>query len=394
VADLVSPSFKAEPHAFYARLRRQAPVVRTRLAFWIPVWLVTRYDDVVFVLRDPRFSKDFSEKIRWLTPPYVAALNRHLLNADPPDHKRLRALVSKAFTPRAIERLGGRAQQLCDELLRSVPASGEIELVADYALRLPLTLISDMIGVPPEDRGRFGHWARRTAAGSSLAFVDVVGAQPSLWQAVRYLRGLIAARRAAPQDDMTSALITAEEDGDHLTADEVLGMIALLLLAGFETTMSLISAGTLALLRHPAQRKRFVEEPELLDSAIEELLRYTSVADFATARIAREDVDVGGHTVPRGAVVLAVIGSANRDEARFPDPDVLDLARDPNPHLAFGSGPHFCLGAALARLEAGIALRALFARFPRLRLADPSAPVPYRRGLLFRGPEALQLRCS
>lgn len=389
--DVSSPRFKADPYPFYARLREEAPVFRTRLAFWLSAWLVTRYEDVAFVLRDERFSKDFSARIRWVTPPHLRTLNRNLLNADPPDHMRLRTLVSKAFTPRTVEGLRDRTQRLCGELLDAAAARGGLELVRAFALRLPLTIIADLLGLPREDRLRFFGWAQRTAAGSSGALLDLLRAQPALWRTVGYFRGLIALRRAEPQDDIVTALLRAEEAGDKLHEDEVIGMVALLLLAGFETTMSLISSGALALLQHPRERERLVDDPSVAETALEELLRYTSPADFATFRIAREDVEIAGVRVPRGGVVLAVIGSANRDERQFPRADVLDLGRAPNRHLAFGSGPHFCLGAALARLEGGLALGTLFRRFPRLRLEVPAESLRWRRGLFFRGLEALPL---
>jgi cytochrome P450 len=387
--DISSPRFKANPYPFYARLRAEAPVYRTRLAFWLSAWLVTRYDDVVFVLKDGPFSNDFfGQRMRWV-PRRFHALNRHLLNADPPDHIRLRTLVSKAFTPRSVERLGERIQRVCDELLDVAVAERRPDLVRGFALRLPLTIIADMLGIPGEDRRRFDSWTKRVAAGSSGDPVEVVRASPALWQAVRYLRGLIARRRAEPQDEMVSGLIRAEEAGDKLSEDEVIGMIALLLIGGFETTMGLIGSGTLALLQHPEQKRRFIEQPALAESAIEELLRYTSPLDVSMFRIAREDVTIGSVTIPRGDVVLGVVGSANRDESRFTSPDALDLARQPNRHLAFGVGAHFCLGAPLARLEGRIALTTLFRRFPDLRLAEPAASVRWRRGLFFRGPERL-----
>lgn len=389
--DISSPHFKADPYPFYARLRTEAPVCRTRLSFWLSAWLVTRYDDVVFVLKDGPFSNDFpSQKMRWL-PQAFAPLTRHLLNADPPDHIRLRTLVSKAFTPRSVERLQDRMQVVCDEILDRAASQGRVEIVREYAQRLPLTVIAEMLGIPAEDRRRFDAWTERVVAGSSGAVVDLVRAVPTLVQSMRYLRALIARRRAEPRDDMVTALLRAEEGGDKLSEDEVIGMIALLLLAGFETTMGLIASGTLALLQHPEQRTRFALEPSLTESAIEELLRFTSPLDIGAFRLAREDVRIAGATIPKGDVVLAVLGSANRDASRFPSPDTLDLAREPNRHLAFGAGAHFCLGAPLARLEARIALTTLFRRFPRLRLAEPAEAVRYRRGLFFRGPKRLPL---
>ena len=387
--DVSSPSFKADPYPFYARLRATAPVYRTRLAFWLSAWLVTRYDDVVFVLKDGPFSNDFSrQKMRWV-PRAVAPLSRHLLNADPPDHVRLRSLVSKAFTPRSVERLQDRVQAICDELLDAAPPGRAIDLARDYALKLPLTVIAEMLGIPPEERGRFDAWTKRVVAGGSGALADLVRGAPALWQAVRYLRRLIERRRAEPRDDLVTALLRAEEKGDKLSEDEVIGMIALLLLAGFETTLGLITSGALALVQHPEERRRFVHEPALCESAVEELLRYTSPLDLGFFRVAREDVTIAGVTIPKGDVVLAVIGSANRDEGCFPNPDTLDLAREPNRHLAFGAGAHFCLGAPLARLEGRIALTTLFRRFPELRLAEPVRPLRWRRGLFFRGLERL-----
>lgn len=386
--DISSPRFKADPYPFYARLRAEAPVYRTRLSFWLSAWLVTRYDDVVFVLKEGPFSNDFTPKMRWL-PRLFQALNRHLLTADPPDHIRLRTLVSKAFTPRAVERLGDRIQAVCDELLDAAAAERRLELVSGFALRLPLEIIAEMLGIPGADRPHFDAWTRRVVAGSSAALLDLLLAGPAMLSGVRYLRGLIARRRTEPQDDMLTALIRAEEAGDRLSEDEVVGMIALLLLAGFETTMGLIASGTLALLEHPEQRRRFAEQPALAEPAIEELLRYTSPGDVSSFRVAREDVTIAGVSIARGDVVLAALGSANRDESKFANPDTLDLAREPNRHLAFGAGAHFCLGAPLARLEGRIALGTLFRRFPDLRLAEPATAVRWRRGLFFRGPARL-----
>lgn len=391
VPDISSPQFKADPYPFYARLRHETPVYRIRLSFWLSAWLVTRYDDAVFVLKDGPFSNGFvTRKMRWI-PRAFAPLTRHLLNADPPDHIRLRTLVSKAFTPRSVERLQDRMQAVCDEILESASSRGRVEVVREYALRLPLTVIAEMLGIPAEDRRRFDAWTERVVAGSSGAVLDLVRALPTLSQSMRYLRALIARRRAEPRDDMVTALLRAEEGGDKLSEDEVIGMIALLLLAGFETTMGLIASGTLALLQHPEQRARFVLEPPLTESAIEELLRYTTPVDIGAFRLAREDVTIGGVTIHKGDVVLAVLGSANRDESQFPSPDTLNLAREPNRHLAFGAGAHFCLGAPLARLEARIALTTLFRRFPRLRLAETAEAVRWRRGLFFRGPSRLPL---
>jgi cytochrome P450 PksS len=392
--DLASPAFKANPYPFYARLRAEAPVHRMKLSFWLPtVWVVSRYADVLAVLKDDRFSNDITSKLPW-TPHAMRPLTHHMLNRDPPDHTRLRTLVNKAFTPAVVERLRGRVQGVCDELLEKAAARGRMELIADFALPLPLTIITDLLGVPKQDRRQFAGWSKRVSAATSGALWDLIRGQPSLFLSVRYMRKLIALRRAEPGDDLVTALIKAEEAGDKLTEDELIGMIALLLVAGYETTINLVATGTLALIEHPEQRARFQREADLAESAVEELLRHVSPVDFAAIRVAREDVALAGAVIPRGAIVLASLTSANRDERQFKGPDELDLGRDSNRHLAFGMGPHFCVGAPLARLEGQIALRTLFRRFPDLRLAVPPESLRWRRGLLFRGLETLPVQLA
>ena len=386
--DLASPRFKANPYPFYARLRTEAPVYRTTVALGLVGWLVTRYDDVLTVLKDERFAKDWSPKMPWFfRSGFARPLTRSMLNLDPPDHTRLRTLVHKAFTPRLVEGLRGRIQSVCDDLLNAVAPSGRMELVQGYALPLPLTIIADLLGIPAQDRLRFHSWSRTMVAASSS--IDFLRALPTMWLLMRYLRKLFAQRRAHPQDDLVTALVQAEEAGDKLSEDELLAMVVLLLVAGYETTTNLIASGTLALIQHPQQRDRLQQNPALGESAIEELLRYTSPGDIATVRLAREEVTIGSVTIPRGELVLAVLGSANHDESQFPDPDTLDITRAPNKHLAFGQGVHFCLGAPLARLEGQIALTTLFRQFPNLRLAEAPESLRWRKGLLFRGLEQL-----
>lgn len=388
VSALASPRFKADPYPFYARQRATAPVYRTRCIYWFQAWIVTRYDDVLTVLTDERFSKDFSAVTRW-APRSVRALTRNLVNLDPPDHTRLRTLVSKAFTPRVVERLRDRVQSLCDELLDAAAPRRRMDLVGAYALPLPLTIIAELLGIPPEDRGRFGALSKRVALGSSGTLLDGLRGHQGMRLIGRYLRKLVAIRRAEPRDDLISALIRAEEAGDKLSEEELVAMIGLLLFAGHETTVNLVASGALALTQHPRQLDLLRANPDLAPSAIEELLRYTSPTDLATPRTAREDVALGGVTIPRGALVLAALGSANRDGSCFPDPDVLDITRKPNRHVALGMGAHFCLGAPLARLEGQIALTTLFRRFPDLRLAQAPERLRWRRSLLFRGLEEL-----
>jgi cytochrome P450 PksS len=363
--------------------------------------LVTRYEDVARVLKDDTFAKDKLNamdpeqrtKTPWV-PGFLRPLERNMLDLDDPDHARLRALVSKAFTPRLIEPLRERIGALCEELLdameRESKREGRIDLVSGYALPLPATVIAELLGVPAKDHATFHRWSNRLVSVSSGR--DMLRALPAALSFVRYLRKLVERRRTDPEDDLITALIRAEEAGDRLSEDELLAMAFLLLVAGHETTVNLIASGTLALLEHPEQAERLRRDPSLAKPAVEELLRYTSPVEMATERYAREDTGIGGITIPRGELVLAVLGSANRDERHFDAPDVLDLARDPNRHLAFGrGGVHHCLGAPLARMEGQIALNALLRRFPGACLEMAPETLRWRRGLFLRGLERLPL---
>ena len=390
---LDDPRFKANPYPTYARLRSEAPVYRTKPAFWLPgIWIVTRYEDVVRILKDPRFSKDYIHKYPWI-PRSIRAMFRNLLTIDPPDHTRLRSLVQKAFTPRLIEELRDRIQHVCDALLDRAGSQDTIDLIEAYALPVPLTIISDLLGVPVQDRRRFGPWTRKAAvAGTSASLVEFLSALPAIASLARYIRGLVTLRRTAPRDDLITALVRAEEAGDRLTEDEIVSMVSLLLLAGYETTVHLIASGALTLMQHPEQRMRMEGTPELSGSAIDEILRYASPVEFATPRITLEDVKTGAVTIPRGELVGVSLGSANHDESQFPDPETFDIAREPNKHIAFGTGSHFCLGAALARLEGEIALTTLFRRFPGLHLAVPPNSLRWRKSLAMRGLVELPVR--
>ena len=397
--DLVSPRFKANPYPTYARLRRDAPVVQTRLPDGREAWLVSRYEDVDRVLKDARFAKDRRRvtspprmPFERMLEPLTRSLQFNMLDLDPPDHTRLRGLVHKAFTPRLIERLRGRIQALADQLLDQPAERGELDLVRDYALPIPAIVIADLLGVPASDRHRFHRWSSKLVSVSAAS--DFLTAVPYILLFMRYVKRLVAKRRIEPREDLITALVQAEEAGDHLNADELVSMIFLLLVAGHETTVNLIATGTLALLERPHDLERLRGEPSLLErgTAVEELLRFTSPVQVATERYAVEPVQVSGTSVPYGAMVLAVLGSANHDEGRFVDPETLDLARSPNPHVAFGQGPHYCLGAPLARLEGQIAFETLLRRFSDLQLAVPVESLPWRRGVFLRGVERLPLR--
>ena len=395
--DLASPRFKADPHPFYTRLRAEAPVWRTTLSDKRTARLVTRYEDVAGVLKDDRFAKDplnaqdpeQRAESPWV-PGYLKPLEQNMLDLDDPDHRRLRTLVSKAFTPRLIERLRGRIEEICRELLDAMERRGKTELVRDYALPLPATVIAELLGIPAKDHRRFHRWSNRIVSISSGR--DVWRALPAALAFVRYLRKMSERRRISPEDDLMSALVQAEEAGDRLSQDELLAMSFLLLVAGHETTVNLIASGTLALLENPEQREKLEDDPSLIKPAVEELLRYTSPVEIATERYARENLDISGTEIPRGELVLAVLGSANRDEQHFENPGILDLARDPNKHLAFGrGGVHHCLGAPLARMEGQIAISALLQRFPSLHLEIDPGSLRWRRGLFLRGLQGLPL---
>jgi len=385
IADLARPTFKADPYPFYARLRATRPVCPTR-ALGQPTWLVTRYDDVFMVLKDERFVKDWLPRTRWLHR-LSGGLTRNMLNKDGPDHTRLRTLVHKAFTPSLVERLRERIQSACDELLDDSAIDGRMDLMNDYALPLPLTIIAELLGIPAEDRSRLHSLTRSTLSASNL--LDTLRSLPDQRMALRQLRKLIAERRREPRADLITALVQAEEAGDKLSEHELVATIFLLLIAGYETTVNLIGNGALALLQHPEERERFEREPALAGSAIEEVLRYTSPLDMATQRFAREDVTIRDITIPQGDVVIAVIGSANHDDTQFPDPETFDITREPNKHLAFGQGLHFCIGAPLARMEGQIALMTLFRRFPNLSLAQAPETLRWRKSLIVRGLEEL-----
>jgi cytochrome P450 len=395
--NITSAQFKADPYPFYARLRAEAPVFRVTLPDRQTAWLVTRYDDVSRVLKDEGFAKDrrnamTSEQLArqpWI-PDFVKPLMRNMLDLDGVDHDRLRSLVQKAFTPRLVEQMRPRIQQLTEDLLAALQSRKQIDLIHDYALPLPTTVIAQMLGVPVQDRHRFNRWSKTLFLISASRW-GLLKAIPSVWQFMRYIRRLLAARRADPGDDLISALVQAEEGGERFGEDELLAMVMLLLVAGHETTVNLIGNGTLALLEHPDQMERLRSDPALIKPAVEELLRFHSPVEMATERFPRENTAVAGVTIPRGEMVLAVLASANRDEQQFVDPDKLDLSREPNRHLSFGLGVHFCLGAPLARLEGQLAINTLLRRTSHLQLAVPAAALRWRRGMVVRGLEALPL---
>jgi cytochrome P450 len=391
--NITSPEFKANPFPFYAHLRKNQPVYQTHLGKQT-IWMLTRYEDVAMVLKDERFVKERRnamtpeqlKKQPWV-PPMFKARERSMLEVDMPDHARLRGLVHKAFTPRLIEQMRERVQTLSEELLNKAIAKGQIDLVKDYALPLPVTVIAEMLGVPQKDQFRFAKWSNTMMTASSNP--NPLRLIPTIMAFTGYLRKLFKQRRANPQDDLITALVQAEEAGDKLSEDELLSMCVLLLVAGHETSVNLIATGALALIQHPEQMAMLRDDPTLIKPAIEELTRFVCPVEHATERFTREDVALHGMVIPQGETIFAVIGSANRDEAHFDNPDSLNIQRENNKHLGFGLGMHYCLGAPLARLEGQIAINTLLRHLPDLQLAVPESKLRWRSSIIFRGLESL-----
>jgi cytochrome P450 len=388
----MAPEFLADPYPTYHRLRAEDPVHRSPLGFWV----LTRYEDVVAVLRDSRFIKEplaaiVAARFGGQVPRGVGV---SMLDRDPPDHTRLRSLVSKAFTPRVVEGLRPRIQQIVDGLIARAQPAGSMDLIEEFAYPIPVNVICEMMGVPIQDHERFKGWSLDIARGLDSIWLPPDSEIPRRSAAARhaisdYFRELIAARRTAPRGDLLSALIAAEEAGDKLNEEELLATCILILIAGHETTVNLIGNGALALLRHPAELRRLRETPALITSAVEELLRYDGPVQ-RTARVASEDVTFGDRTIAKGDMVMPFIGAADRDPAHFPDPDRLDLARADNRHIAFGWGIHFCLGAPLARVEGQIAIETLVRRLPHLALVTENPE--YRQSLTLRGLKELPVK--
>lgn len=391
--DLFSPKFKSNPFPTFAQMRANAPIYPHAAPSGDTIWYITRYQDVLAVLKDTeRFVKDIRnvkpQEKSGTAPGIHQAINQNMLFADAPDHTRLRALVNLAFTPRRVSQMAPRIQAVADELLDKVQAQGRMDLIADYALPLPIIVIADMLGIPPEERDDVFDWSQAIIAPGRHG-LTFRARRRKVRAFVEYLRGLFADRQQQPRDDLTTALVQAEQEGDKLTEAELSSMVALLFVTGHETTVNLIGNGMLALLRHPDQLALLKSNPALIDSAIEELLRYDGPVETSTTRWAREDVELHGQQIKRGDIVRVVLTSANRDPACCPHADQLDVTRTEQHHLAFGHGIHYCLGAPLARLEGRIAVETLLRRMPTLRLAVPVDELEWHSGVLFRGLEAL-----
>jgi cytochrome P450 len=375
-----------------AGLRSQGPVHRVRLPTGAPAWLVVGYDEVAAALGDPRLSVAAMMQAGaldggTLRPEQRYALLNGLTNLDPPDHTRVRKLISKAFTPRRVETMRPWIGELADSLVAGFEQRDRVELMSEFASPLPMTVICELLGVPNEDRQRFGGWSRAIMSGFGTPQFPVDDAE----QFIAYVRDLIAIKREAPDDALLSAMIQARDEGDRLSEDELSSMAFLMILAGHETTVSLLGNGMYLLLSEPERAQRLREDPGLLPGAVDEFLRLESPVPAANMRAALSSLDLGGVHVEAGELVLVGLQSANRDDTRFESADRLDFTRAQGRHLAFGHGVHYCLGAPLARLEGVVAIGTLLRRLPNLRLAVPAAELNWSKSLFVHRLDALPL---
>ncbi len=397
--DLLAPDVLRNPHPILAHMRVEAPVYKsTHFEMGSRPWLLMRYDDSVSLLKDERFTKDLlrrpgNEHLNRndLMVQAATTINRHMLTVDPPDHTRLRGLVHKAFTPRMIRALEARIHQITNDLLDRVQGQNRMDFMRDFALPLPVTVIADLLDVPAADQGKFREWTQAIVM-DGLKGADSDRVATATLEFIMYFHQLFDERRAHPGDDLISGLVQVEEAGDKLDAQELISMVFLLLVAGHETTVNLLANGTLALMQHPDQMQKLRAHPELAESAVEEMLRYDGPVGTSTMRWALEDVEIHGRMIPAGDMVLSSLLAANRDPDVFPNPNTFDITRDPNRHIAFGNGIHYCLGAPLARVEAVIAFNVLLERLPNLALDIDVNDIQWNETLLLHSMKSLPVR--
>ncbi|PFQ44594.1 cytochrome P450 [Bacillus cereus] len=394
--NLASAQFKEDAYEVYKESRKVQPILFVNKTELGAEWLITRYEDALPLLKDNRLKKDWTNvfsqdtKNMYLSVDNSDHLTTHMLNSDPPNHSRLRSLVQKAFTPKMIAQLDGRIQRIADDLISDIERKGTLNLVDDYSFPLPIIVISEMLGIPKEDQEKFRIWSHAVIASPETP-EEIKETEKQLSEFITYLQYLVDMKRKEPKEDLVSALIVAESAGHKLSARELYSMIMLLIVAGHETTVNLITNTVLALLENPNQLQLLKDNPKRIDSAIEEGLRYYSPVEVTTARWAAEPFQIHEQTIQKGDMVVIALASANRDETVFENPEVFDITRENNRHIAFGHGSHFCLGAPLARLEAKIAITTLFNRMPELQIKGDRKDIKWQGNYLMRSLEELPL---
>ncbi|MEC0201453.1 cytochrome P450 [Paenibacillus lautus] len=377
---LFTKEFTHNPYPVYEKLRQSDPILNLQFPDGRFGWLISSYAEAVEALKDGRFSKDIAKA---MGGEQASVFSTNMLFSDPPDHKRLRGLVQKGFTPQRIADMRGHIQEIADGLLDAISSKDTMNLIDEYAFKLPIIVISEILGVPTEDQDKFRVWSNSIIGASNQEMNEQVGQHMN--EFIAYLKDWFAKVRENPGDDMISQLVIAENQGERLSEQELYGVVTLMIIAGHETTVNLIGNGVLALLEHPAQRRLLQAEPELIHGAIEEMLRYNGPVEFSTSRWAAEDMDFHGVHMKKGDLVVIALNSANRDSSQFEDPDIFDITREKSQHLAFGKGIHLCLGAPLARLEGEIAINTLLRRYPNFELQQDIDELEWRPGMIVRG---------
>lgn len=383
---LFTPDFTQNPYPVYARLREEEPIAQLMFPDGQFGWMITRYEDAAEVLKDNRFIKDMTKVFGSGSQ---SIFTSNMLFSDPPDHRRLRGLVQQGFTPKLVESMREHIQQIADGLLDAIEGKDRMSLIDDYAFPLPIIVISEILGVPIEDQDKFRVWSNSIIGASNAE--EGPDVYRHMQEFTEYLGHWFAKVRENPGDDLISQLISAEEAGEKLSEQEIYGVVALLIIAGHETTVNLIGNGMISLLQHPDQLEKLRENPDLIKSAIEEMLRYNGPVEFSTSRWAGEDLEFRGNQMKRGDLVVVALDSANRDGDHFSDPDLFDITRERSRHLAFGHGIHMCLGAPLARLEGEIAINTLLRRFPNIRMREDADALEWRPGMIVRGVKEIPL---
>lgn len=384
---LFTKEFTKNPYPTYAKLREEEPISYVLLPDGQYAWIITRYEDALDALKNQKFIKDFTKLDNG--DGHGSVFSQNMLFADMPDHKRLRGLVSKAFTPQMIAGMRGRIQEITNELLDEITGKENIDLIDEFAFPLPIIVICEMLGIPTEDRDKFRLWSNSMIEGSNGEYAQDI--QQNMNDFVTYLGKRFATVRENPGEDLISKLIISEEQGDQLTEQELYGVVSLLIIAGHETTVNFIGNSVMALLEHPEQFELLKREPELIKTAIEETLRYNDPVEFSTSRWAGEDLEFKGKEISKGDLVIVILNSANHDPNQFADPEILDITREKSKHLAFGKGIHACLGAPLARLEGEIAITSFFERYPDVKLNANKNDLEWRSGMIVRGVKELPL---